>query len=100
MELTCSTIRCSLRRILPSPARRTLSIIAGTSCRAPRGLVWLAGHARHDRHRLAASGLTARPASCHSLIAMVGEIRGLAEPTGTWSDPADFAQAHPHTMIC
>ena len=34
-------IRLSLRRILPSPARRTLSMIGGTSCRAPRGLSYL-----------------------------------------------------------
>ena len=37
MELTCSAIRPSLRRSLPSPARMTLSMMAGTSRRAPRG---------------------------------------------------------------
>ena len=37
MELTWSAIRLSWRRILPSPARRMLSRMAGTSRRAPRG---------------------------------------------------------------
>src|SRR5262249_12571461 len=37
IELTCSAIRPSLRRSLPSPARMTLSMMAGTSRRAPRG---------------------------------------------------------------
>jgi hypothetical protein len=33
-------------------------------------------------------GFTGRPASNHSLTAMVGEMAGLAEPTKGWHAPA------------
>src|ERR1700722_3598115 len=83
MELTIWAILCSLRTILPSPARRTLSMIAGTSC-------WLLA----DRYDLAsapshgpAMAIAIAPGERRRrpvplLHAMVGEMTGNAERTG------------------
>src|SRR3984885_5037251 len=85
MELTWSAIRLSLRRVLPSPARRTLSMMAGTCCRAPRG----SSGSRPGRGR---TGSTV-------LIAMVGETAACAEsaqlpPTGGGDYPPGPGPRH------
>src|SRR5580658_819752 len=86
MELTCWTIRCSRRRILPSTARRTLSMIAGTSCRLladryelaqPHPVPAVGTCAVSTCTRLASDGA----GQYNSSSAIVGEIAANAEPT-------------------
>src|SRR5215469_6612960 len=99
IELTWPTMVLSLRSVLPSPARRMLSMMAGTCRRAPCRILWLGTWLANPRwppaSSLAAVGqlgaardrgatpveLQRHGASRRScLTVMVGEIAGETEP--------------------
>ncbi len=108
IELIWSAIRRSLRRILPSPARRTLSMMAGTSRRAPCGLSGLrwqsrgTGHAHTtalevivgDRHGKRCSHKGGFPAKDASYDGGVGVCSADAHRHNGWHDQHERESRH------
>src|ERR1035438_2478123 len=92
MELTWSAIRLSWRRVLPSPVRRTLSIMTGTSRRAPCGSFASCRNLAGFRRPRAASacpriGDGQWRTDATAVTVMVGETGDETEPprrTGRW----------------